>query len=459
MAIFFSRTPVRDRVPVAVAAVVVAIASIAASRSAHAARLWIAWDSSEVGTCRGLVEDYYSCVIGASNFNTLTSGFGGGETLTGIGGTAVITGCTAVDNCFDHAAFNATIQCVEDQTHFPLQPNDVVLFFPPMLSCSDGCNDHNLSINTPTGTVPIHGAFAFTGGSCNCQTALGFHEVYEATGNATSADACNHTTNAGWYTLNGCDGTMFRSQLVSPPGSAACDMLTVDSTALCAQTRDVRTRGMCMGGNLVTCALGPTVDDCQGMGCDPSPTPHCVTFSAQCSLMYPMTMCSGAVGDATVTCMNTGMRAWDANLQIGVQPPDRDSLFADPSWISPRIAAAVSPASVAPMTSGAFHFRLQAPTVTGPIQYTQSFGLLEAGGMYYSSPSDLAMHITVAPCAPDAGSGDASAHDASGDGPPNGAVAVGCGCRAAGSRNVSPWIAFASLAMVVVRRRRSRRSM
>src|SRR5262249_51109535 len=109
-----------------------------------------------------------------------------------------------------------------------LGPDDILLYYPvpatksgAFCSISDprGCNGRNhwhIPVRLPNQTsVSVEAAFGFTGGAANCETALGFHEVYEATTEASSADACNALTDSGWYSENGC-GQAWKLQYVSP---------------------------------------------------------------------------------------------------------------------------------------------------------------------------------------------------------------------------------------------------
>lgn len=448
--------------------------------AAHAANLWIAFEAGADGY-RPQIEDFFACVTGASNFNTLLAGYGAASVH--FAGDDVIGPCGTNNQVCSLADVNCVISHVSFASM--IQPGDAVLYI--NTGPCGGWNDHILNVSIGGRSVTIH--FGEVGqtyaghASMNCQTSAGMHEIYEAMTDGLSADCCNHQTDFhgshpecaapagtsgqalfGAYNLHGCAGQTFEAQNVSPNGHeydlASCAQLSVDTTALCSQTRAVRDRGACMGGNVVRCSLGPTTDDCHGLGCSDTPMPHCNTFNAQCQLAFPATMCSGATADVSVTCTNTAAVAWD-HLQIGARPEGHDSLFADPSWISPSIAAGVSPSMVPPGATGTFAFRLHAPEVLGAIPYSLSWALVQ-GGTYEAAPTPemLTASITVAPCAPDAGDRDVHGDGAFGDGGEAGdgggvLRTGGCGCRTVPSRSDWRGVGLLALGCALARRRRN----
>jgi hypothetical protein len=463
-------------------ALLVAVVAVTLLRpsAAHAANLWIAFEAG-ADRWRPQIEDFFACVTGATNFNSLLAGYGGAAVH--LAGDDVVGPC----GTNNQVCSSADVACVISNASFAsmIQPGDVVLYI--NTGPCGGWNDHSLNVTIGGHSVPIHfGEVGQTfGGNAliNCQTAAGMHEVYEAMTDGYSADCCNHQVSFhgshpecaapagatgqelyGEYNLHGCAGQTFEAQTVSPSGHefdlATCSQLSVDTTALCAQTRAVRDRGACMGGNVVRCSLGPTTEDCHGLGCSDTPTPHCNAFNAQCQLAFPATMCGGATAEVSVTCANTGAAAWD-NVQIGSLPQGRDSLFADTSWISPRIAAGVSPSMVPTGAMGTFSFRIRAPEVLGAIPYSLSWALVQ-GGTYEAAPAPdlLTTSIMVAPCAPDAGT-DAAVHPDGalgdgGDGGDGGGTLrmAGCGCRTVPSRSNWRGAAFLALGCALSRRRR-----
>ncbi len=432
-----------------------ASAAALAPDTARGAHLYIAWKSGHEGGCRAEVEDFWACLLGASPLDDWLAAFPNGERLALVD-TQVIGG-----NCGDAPP---DWSCVVQAAGWEVQPGDVVEYIH-----AGGCaghNDHGVVVTTKSGKkVNIRGAELGDGfvGNCHCQTALGMHEIYEAAGDAQDADCCNgqfgcpaappSTGGPGWYDLSGCDGTTHRAQSVSPAGHlfdpAYCMMLSIDSTHLCAKPRATRERGVCSGGDLETCTLSPTVTDCKGLGCVDTPAPHCNTFAADCTATWPTAMCSGALAEVTVTCTNPGMAPWPTGVTLGSDPADRDSLFADASWISPRVVAAAMPDAPAGGQSATFRVPLRAPTVIGAIDYTQRFALVvpDAPSLYETAdPKALTMAVRVEPC-----DMAAAADAAAGTG-----VDGGCACSA-GGRSRAPrarWIAIGLLALFLRRRRR-----
>ncbi|HEV8320976.1 MAG TPA: hypothetical protein VG389_05135 [Myxococcota bacterium] len=415
----------------------------AAPAPVRAANLYIAWKSGHEAGCAGEVEDFWACVIGATAFNSWLVPFAGGETVT-------LVAAAEIGDCGDWGNFT----CVVQSAGWEPAPGDVIEYIH-----GGGCvgsNDHTASVVTNSGaTVPIRGAELGDGflGNCHCQTALGMHEIYEAAGDASDADCCNGQTwtgcapappslgGPGWYELLGCAGLSLRAQAVSPAGNlfdaAACMYLGVDSANLCAQGRATRDAGACVGGDLETCSLSPVVTSCGGLGCEDLPAPHCSTFAASCSVDYEAALCSGEGAAVTVSCTNTGAVDWPAGVTLGTDPQDRDSVFADASWSSARVVGPVTPDPVPAGGTGTFAFVARAPTVLGPIDYAQGFGLLfpGSGALYLGAdPAALQMNVTVAPCAPGAGSDGGAAADGGGDaGAPGGDGRGGCHCSVVGA--------------------------
>jgi MYXO-CTERM domain-containing protein len=127
-------------------------------------------------------------------------------------------------------------------------------------------------------------------------------------------------------------------------------------------------------------------------------------------------MVAGQTLPQTLTLKNTGTIAWDSNTHLGTtQPRDRDSVFADSTWISADRPAGVT-GTVAPGDSFTFTFDFHAPSTPGT--YFEYFNLVEEGVAWFSDPGqggpvddDLEAQIVVAAAPPgtvtddDAGSG------------------------------------------------------
>ena len=138
---------------------------------------------------------------------------------------------------------SATFDCVEKQASFDIHADDVILYYPSYAGCSDGRNHWHIPVNGPGGSVDVEIGLGFTSNVCSCQTALGMHEVYEASADSAAADCCNGQTwsplhsdcskyaapSYGWYDLT-CGGTTYKAQLISPASNewdaSGCTALT-----------------------------------------------------------------------------------------------------------------------------------------------------------------------------------------------------------------------------------------
>lgn len=116
---------------------------------------------------------------------------------------------------------------------------------------------------------------------------------------------------------------------------------------------------------------------------------------------------------------NVGGKAWDSNTHLGTtEPRDRDSVFADSTWLSPNRPSGVT-GTVAVGATYKFTFDLHAPDAPGT--YYEYFNLVEEGVAWFSDPgqggppdNDLEVQILVV-AAPDAGEHeDAGTHDDAG---------------------------------------------
>jgi MYXO-CTERM domain-containing protein len=128
-----------------------------------------------------------------------------------------------------------------------------------------------------------------------------------------------------------------------------------------------------------------------------------------------LTMVAGETVPSYIELKNTGTKAWDSSTHLGTtQPRDRESAFADSTWIAANRPAGVS-GTVAPGDSYKFTFDLHAPTTPGT--YYEYFGVVEDGVAWFSDPGqggpvddDLEVQIVVV--AGDAGAGAGAGADA-----------------------------------------------
>jgi hypothetical protein len=98
-----------------------------------------------------------------------------------------------------------------------------------------------------------------------------------------------------------------------------------------------------------------------------------------------LTMVEGQVIPSYIELKNVGTKAWDTKTRIGTtQPRDRDSVFADKTWIAPNRPAGVTSGTVAPGATYKFTFDLAAPMTAG--SYDEFFGVVEEGVAWFSDP-------------------------------------------------------------------------
>ena len=207
-------------------------------------KLWIAYDSGP-SSCKGNTDAFFGCILSRSNFGDMESAWSSGRALA-WGGSAVLGSACSFHHGTDATVStdSTTFQCIEDQTGWDLHTDDVVLYYPTYSGCSDGRNHWHIPVTTKAGaSVKVEIGLGFTSNVCTCQTALGMHEVYEASSDAAAADCCNGQTWAplhsdcgkygapsyGWYDLT-CGGTTYKAQLISPStneyDSSGCTKLT-----------------------------------------------------------------------------------------------------------------------------------------------------------------------------------------------------------------------------------------
>jgi hypothetical protein len=207
--------------------------------STASGRLWVAVDSGFVDT--SFLQSFYQCLLHQTSYNdTFINSYADGVQLV-LGGVRTISHCsTVVHQSWCGTSDTKTMQCIINQTSWPVTTNDVILYYPSSAlagsgsgctsysgGCYDGRNQHGIVVTSSKGTATIRAAYSFSGstaaGKQYCQTALGMHEVFEAATAADAADCCNgqgsckgHEPNApyGWYTFNGC-GTSYNLQRIA----------------------------------------------------------------------------------------------------------------------------------------------------------------------------------------------------------------------------------------------------
>jgi len=126
-------------------------------------------------------------------------------------------------------------------------------------------------------------------------------------------------------------------------------------------------------------------------------------------------MTAGQTIPSYIEMKNVGGKAWDSSTHLGTtQPRDRDSVFADSTWLSPNRPSGVT-GTVAVGGTFKFKFDLHAPDAPGT--YYEYFNLVQESVAWFSDPGqggppdddlEVQIHVTAAP---DAGSHeDAGSH-------------------------------------------------
>jgi surface antigen len=115
--------------------------------------------------------------------------------------------------------------------------------------------------------------------------------------------------------------------------------------------------------------------------------PYAATYVSQ---SFPLastalTMTEGQTIPSYIELKNTGTKTWDSSTKLGTtQPRDRQSVFADSTWLSPSRPAAVS-GTVAPGSTYKFKFALHAPNKAGT--YYEYFGVVQESVAWFSDPA------------------------------------------------------------------------
>jgi MYXO-CTERM domain-containing protein len=315
----------RSRISIAAACVASAAALIFASSTAAASnKLWLAFDSG-TASCKDNTTNFFTCLLGSTNFNTLALGYPAGESLT-VGGSATLTtSCASTD-----------FQCVVDNAGFTPAPYDVVVHY--YGSSWMGGTNGTRTLTVGGKSVIVNVAWVQTGASCNGQTCTGAHEVYEAATDGVSADCCNGQTppfcpkchtDCGVYAGSSskycypltCGGATYQMQLISPYGnefdSSSCTKLSITGPTCgalhdaCAAPADCCSGLTCKAwslsgsppyddhccGDLGTACTRDT-DCCGGSNCDTS-THKCACVPKDGWCINADECCSGSSCDLT----------------------------------------------------------------------------------------------------------------------------------------------------------------
>ncbi len=97
-----------------------------------------------------------------------------------------------------------------------------------------------------------------------------------------------------------------------------------------------------------------------------------------------LTMAEGEVIPSYIELRNVGTKTWDSNTHLATtQPRDRDSAFADGTWLSANRPSGVT-GTVPPGGTYKFTFDLAAPAMTGT--FDEFFGVVEDGVTWFSDP-------------------------------------------------------------------------
>jgi hypothetical protein len=127
------------------------------------------------------------------------------------------------------------------------------------------------------------------------------------------------------------------------------------------------------------------------------------SFPLASATTMTMTMVEGQVIPSYIELQNVGAKAWDSNTRIATTGPrDRNSAFADATWLAPNRLAAVQ-GTVPPGGTYKFTFDLAAPSTAG--SYDEFFGVIEEGVAWFSDagqggPADDLLEVKVDVVAP-----------------------------------------------------------
>jgi hypothetical protein len=165
--------------------------------------------------------------------------------------------------------------------------------------------------------------------------------------------------------------------------------------------------------------------------------PNCprARYEATVSATATLELVSGASAEATLDAVNTSNVAWDDSVQLATTPADRESAFADATWLAPARAAAAT--KTEPGETAHFAWTMTAPVVSEPTTFTETFQLVHDHTAF--GPVQT-IEIVVAP---------ASGSDDDGDD-----AAASAGCSAVPRRGNGALAGLCLLVWLLLRRRR-----
>jgi hypothetical protein len=465
---------------------VVAAAVLVASPAEAKGNLWLVMHSGVVGLgCQSMLEDFYACLLNASNFNDTVSSYSNAinqlrpsQPLDFAGSYVIDTDCGTPDS----PGWEPMLQCVVDAAKLPIQAGDYVMYFPP----PGGFDARNCTVcnETPSGggsKVSIRGGYVQSG-KCDGLTFGGIHETFEAITEGISDDCCNGGCSSSGtghyasscYSLPACGELSvkcgYRSdqlqRITKGPHTNGLfygeDCFPISVTAapdspesVCTLAHDERIKGRCIGDAWITCEYKPVTQACDD-GCVADPDPRCAKVDATCTIDAPKKLCAGQRGDVTITCKNAGDLPWSSDVVLKIAPDGSKSPLVDPTWPLSTVPARLASAPVMPGDSGTFSFSVRAPDVDGGTTVAQKLALGIEGGRTYAHPSDLSLSIAVSPCGATSGGGGA-ASDAGGDAADLDATAddqAGCSCEQPGGASpAAPWGGAIFVGVAIVARR------
>jgi MYXO-CTERM domain-containing protein len=151
--------------------------------------------------------------------------------------------------------------------------------------------------------------------------------------------------------------------------------------------------GTCAGQASYVCNAGPGYDGPTGWGTPNGPllmgavSPYYaaqfVGQSFPLAVNTTLTMVEGQVIPSYIELKNIGTKTWDAHTRLATtQPRDRNSAFADATWVAPNRPAGVQ-GTVPPGGTYKLMFDLTAPRAGS---YDEFFGVVEEGVAWFSDP-------------------------------------------------------------------------
>lgn len=177
------------------------------------------------------------------------------------------------------------------------------------------------------------------------------------------------------------------------------------------------------------------------------------------SLDVPEVMDPGSQALARITLKNAGGKGWGPKVALGTtKPRDRESPFADPSWLDPTRPVAVTE-NVPVGEESVFEVMLYAPDEPG--DYVEHFNLVHETAGWFSDPPQagpkdaaIALSISVA------GDPTGDAPDPPGDEAPPAAeaeaeLAAACQLGAAPAHSAPAWMLLAAALLALGWRRRA----